>query len=106
MSQPGETTSFTASDHIVAIHRHAKRKLVDYAVLNTREIQPTLRRRYARQHSAQVENDFDTIGAMGVNVVCGDLVQELGLVRHNSEAIAAIAVELAAEGRARRLMSR
>jgi uncharacterized cofD-like protein len=106
MWQPGETTSFTASDHIAAIHRHAKGKLVDYAVLNTREIQPTLRRRYARQHSAQVENDFETIGAMGVNVVCGDLVQESGLVRHNSEAIAAIAVELAAEGRARRLMSR
>ena len=106
MWQPGETTSFTASDHIAAIHRHAKGKLVDYAVLNTREIQPTLRRRYARQHSAQVENDFETIGAMGVNVVCGDLVHESGLVRHNSEAIAAIAVELAAEGRARRLMSR
>jgi uncharacterized cofD-like protein len=106
MWQPGETTSFTASDHIAAIHRHAKGKLLDYAVLNTREIQPTLRRRYARQHSAQVENDFDTIGAMGVNVVCGDLVQESGLVRHNSEAIAAIAVELAAEGRTRRLMSR
>jgi len=106
MWQPGETTSFTASDHIAALHRHAGGKLLDYAVLNTREIQPTLRRRYARQHSAQVENDFDTIGAMGVNVVCGDLVQESGLVRHNSEAIAAIAVELAAEGRERRLMSR
>ncbi len=106
MWQPGETTSFTASDHIAAIHRHAGGKLLDYAVLNTREIQPTLRRRYARQHSEQVENDFDTIGAMGVNVVCGDLVQESGLVRHNSEAIAAIAVELAQEGRARRLMSR
>jgi len=106
MWQPGETTSFTASDHIAAIHRHAGGTLLDYAVLNTREIQPTLRRRYARQHSAQVENDFDAIGAMGVNVVCGDLVQESGLVRHKSEAIAAIAVELAAEGRARRLMSR
>jgi hypothetical protein len=41
-----------------------------------------------------------------VSVVCGDLVQEAGVVRHNSEAIAAIAVELAAEGRARRLISR
>jgi uncharacterized cofD-like protein len=106
MWQPGETTSFSASDHIAALHRHAGGKLLDYAVLNTREIQPTLRRRYARQHSAQVENDFDAIGAMGVNVVCGDLVHESGLVRHNSEAIAAIAVELATEGRARRLISR
>ena len=46
------------------------------------------------------------MGAMGVNVVCGDLVSESDLVRHNSDAIAAIAVELAAEGRERRQMSR
>jgi uncharacterized cofD-like protein len=106
MWQPGETISFGASDHIAAIHRHAGGKLLDYAVVNTREISPGMLKRYARQHSAPVENDFDAIGAMGVNVVCGDLVQEAGVVRHHSEAIAAIAVELAAEGRARRLRSR
>jgi hypothetical protein len=39
-------------------------------------------------------------------VVCGDFVQESGLVRHNPDAIAAIAIELAAEGRRRRQMSR
>ena len=101
MWQPGETTNFSASQHIDAIHRHARGKLLDYAVLNTREIRPSLRRRYARQNSAPVENDFDAIGAMGVNVVCGDLVQESEVVRHNSDAIAAIAIELAVEGRER-----
>jgi uncharacterized cofD-like protein len=106
MWQPGETTNFTASDHIRAIHRHAGGKLVDYAILNTHEIRPSLRRRYARQDSAPVENDFNEIGAMGVNVVCGDLVRESGLVRHNPSAIAAIAIELAMEGRERRQMSR
>src|SRR5579862_8853798 len=106
MWQPGETTNFTASDHLRAIHRHARGKLLDYAVVNTRAIRPALRRRYARQESAPVEPDFDQIGAMGVNVVCGDLVRESGLVRHNSDAIAAIAIELAAKGRRRRQMSR
>ena len=106
MWQPGETTNFTASDHIGAIHRHAGGKLLDYAVVNTSEIGPALRRRYARKESAPVEADFDKIGAMGVNVVCGDFVQESGLVRHNPDAIAAIAIELAAEGRRRRQMSR
>jgi uncharacterized cofD-like protein len=106
MWQPGETTNFSASQHIEAIHRHARGKLLDYAILNTREIRPSLRRRYARQDSAPVENDFDAIGAMGVNVVCGDLVQESDLVRHNSDAIAAIAIELAVEGRERRKKSR
>ncbi len=106
MWQPGETSHFTASDHVQAIHRHAGGKLLDYAVINTQEIGQALRRRYAREQSSPVENDFDQIGAMGVNVVCGDLVQQSGLVRHNPAAIAAIAVELAREGRRRRQMSR
>jgi len=92
MWQPGETTNFTAADHIRAIHRHAGCKLLDYAVLNTREIRATLLRRYARQESAPVENDFNEINALGVNVVCGDYVEESALVRHNSDAIAAIAI--------------
>jgi uncharacterized cofD-like protein len=106
MWQPGETTHFTASDHIRAIHRHAGGKLLDYAVVNTRAIRPALLRRYARQQAAPVENDFDAVGALGVNVVCGDLARESGVVRHDSDAIAAIAVELAAEGRQRRQISR
>ena len=106
MWQPGETTNFTASDDIEAIHRHARCKLLDYAVVNTRKIQPALLRRYARQESAPVKNDFKEIAALGVKVVCGDYVQESGLVRHNSDAIAAIAIELAMEGRKRRKMSR
>ena len=83
MWQPGETTGFRASDHIAAIHRHAGGKLIDYAVLNTRAIKLALRKRYARELSQPVENDMDAITAMRVDVVCGDLVQQSGKVRHN-----------------------
>ncbi|HUJ20749.1 MAG TPA: uridine diphosphate-N-acetylglucosamine-binding protein YvcK [Bryobacteraceae bacterium] len=106
MWQPGETTNFRASDHIAAIHRHAGGKLLDYAVVNTRQIRPALLRRYAREHSAPVENDFAGLTAMDIHVVCGDLLQQSDVVRHNPEAIAAIALELAIEGRKRRQMSR
>jgi uncharacterized cofD-like protein len=105
MWQPGETTNFRASDHIAAIHRHSSGKLLDCAVVNARDIKPSLRRRYAREHSAPVENDFEQMTAMGVHVVCGDLVQQSDVVRHNPDAIAAIAMELAIEGRKRRLAS-
>jgi len=105
MWQPGETTEFRASDHIAVIHRHAGGKLIDYAVLNTHSVKPALRKRYARQNSQPVENDIDAITAMGVDVVCGDLLQQSGKIRHNPEAIAAIAMELAMEGRLRSLRS-
>src|SRR3954464_13510621 len=32
MGQPGETTDFRASDHIRAVHQHARCKLLDYAI--------------------------------------------------------------------------
>jgi len=106
MWQPGETTEFRASDHIRAIHQHAGGKLLDCAVLNTGDIKASLRRRYAREHSEPVENDFNGIAALGVDVVCGNLVQHSGVVRHNSDAIAAITMSLAIDGRRRRQMSR
>jgi uncharacterized cofD-like protein len=106
MWQPGETTNFRASDHVRAIHRHAGGALLDFAILNTGQIRPSLVRRYARQHAAPVENDIDEIVAMGVNVVCANLVQQSGVVRHNPDAIAAMAMELAAKGRKRRQKSR
>jgi len=102
MWQPGETARFKASDHIQAIERHAGGKLLDYAVLNTHPIKSSLRRRYAQEESMPVENDIDEITALGVAVVCGDLLQESKMVRHDPQSIAAIAMRLAMEGRKRR----
>jgi uncharacterized cofD-like protein len=99
MWQPGETTGFTASDHIRAIHRHAGGKLLDYAVVNTRPIKPALRKRYASQEALPVENDLERIEAMGVKVVGGNLLLESEKIRHSPREIAAVAIRLAKEWR-------
>jgi uncharacterized cofD-like protein len=103
MWQPGETTDFTASRHIEAINRHAGGKFLDYAVVNTQPIRPALRKRYAHQEAHPVLNDLDKILAMGIEVVGGNFLQESQMVRHNPEEIAAVAWNLAREGRARRV---
>ena len=103
MWQPGETMNFTAADHIRAIHQHAGGKLLDYAIVNTQPIRPALRKRYAREQAAPVENDVDKISAMGIEVVGGNLLHESEKVRHSPDAIAAVAVRLAREGRGRRM---
>ncbi len=102
MWQPGETVRFTAADHAAAIHEHAGRRLLDYVVVNTRPIGPALLERYARQHALPVENDSERLRAMGLKIVGRDLVQEAEKIRHNPAAAAAVAIELAAEGRRRR----
>jgi uncharacterized cofD-like protein len=103
MWQPGETIQFRASDHIRAIEKHAKRKLVDYAVINTSKISPVLRKRYALDKVQPVENDVDELRAMGMKIVTADLVQKTSRVRHDPAAAAAVAMELAREGRRRRI---
>lgn len=102
MWQPGETMHFRASDHVAAIHDHAGRAIVDYAVVNTRPITPTLKRRYAEEQARPVENDFERLSEMQVAVIGIDLAAESDKVRHDSDAAAKVAVDLAMRARARR----
>ena len=102
MWQPGETSDFTASDHVRSILRHAPRMQLDYAILNSRPIRPALRARYARQAAKPVENDAEAIRKLGIEIVLSDLLEENEKVRHNPAIIAGIALGLAREGRRRR----
>jgi len=102
MWQPGETTEFSASDHVRAIHRHAGGKLLDYAIVNVRPITSAVKKRYAREAALPVENDIDNLLKMGLKVVSGNLVQHGVKIRHDPAATAAIVLKLAQDARRRR----
>jgi uncharacterized cofD-like protein len=102
MWQPRETINFTAADHVAAIAGHARANLLDYAVVNTRPIGEALLRKYAGEMARPVENDLDRLASLGVQVIARDLAQEEEKIRHDPDAVAAVALELAAEGRRRR----
>lgn len=102
MWQPGETTGYTAADHVAAIHQHAGPGLLDYAVVNTRPIRAALRRKYASRQALPVENDLDRLEEMGVTVIARELAQESDKVRHEPGALARVVLELAAQARRRR----
>jgi uncharacterized cofD-like protein len=102
MWQPGETTEFTASDHVRAVHQHAGGKLLDYAIVNVRPIPTTIKKKYARESALPVENDVDAVSRLGPKVLAGDLAQIRGQARHDPDATAALVVKLAQEGRRRK----
>lgn len=102
MTQPGETTNFNASDHVVALCEHAGDKLLDSVVVSNSRIPSTLRRRYAEQNSVPIENDTLELERMGIEVIGADLLQKGSKVRHNPAAIARVAVELALSSRQQR----
>ncbi len=102
MWQPGETVGYSAADHVQAILDHSSPDLLDVAVVNTRQITPALRRKYARQKAQPVANDIARLEAMGLKVVEAGLLEQKEKVRHDSAALAVKVLELAAEGRRRR----
>ncbi|HWF11077.1 MAG TPA: uridine diphosphate-N-acetylglucosamine-binding protein YvcK [Bryobacteraceae bacterium] len=95
MTQPGETTNFSASDHVAALDHHAGGRLIDSVVVSTSKISLGLRKRYAAQNAAPIEIDTERLSAMGLEIIGEDLAQAGRKVRHNPAAIARIAVEMA-----------
>jgi uncharacterized cofD-like protein len=96
MTQPGETRSYTASDHLRALQAHAGRNLFDYVILNSQPLPRALLTRYARQHAEPVAGDPGPLQELGVKAVCADLLNEDHLARHDSSRLARLVLNLAA----------
>jgi hypothetical protein len=71
--------------------------------VNRSPVAPATRRRYAEQNAAPVESDIPELESMGVEVLAADLLQKGPKVRHNPEAVARVAVDLALRGREKRM---
>jgi uncharacterized cofD-like protein len=106
MWQPGETTNFSASDHVEAILRHCgkARDLIDVCVVNTGTLPGRLLNPYQAKSAQPVENDIENLEALGLEVLSADLLRmsraKVGAkIRHDPGSIAAVAVELAQQGR-------
>jgi len=90
MTQPGETTHYTLSQHLRAIEEHVGKHLVNYVVANSRPVAPEVARRYRAEGAEPVLVDQAQITRMKVRLIADDLLEEHGLIRHNSPRLAAL----------------
>ena len=95
MTQPGETSNYTAADHVRAILNHTSDDFLDYVIVNTAQIPPELRERYMREGQYPVKNNLD--GIEGINVVKAELLAEGDHARHDPEKLAACIMEILVE---------
>lgn len=102
MWQPWETMSYSAFDHIQAIHTHGGNGSIQRVILNTTPLSGAQRRRYAAEKVYPVELDVPRIEELGLEVIGRPLLAKGPKVRHDPMAIARIAVELAGESRVKR----
>jgi uncharacterized cofD-like protein len=109
MTQPGETDGFTVEDHLRSLFEYCPDLRLDCAIVNTASIHATLRDKYLADGAVQVEFAQATRCAADlpiatrinvepqprvVSVLCDDLLNEDGVVRHDPQRLAQLLLNL------------
>jgi uncharacterized cofD-like protein len=96
MTEPGESSGFTASDHLRVLEDCLGAGAIDVCVLNSRIIPPELIAKYHESGSDPVSMDVEEISRMGIATVHGKLLEEArGKIRHNPLRLAQMVLSLA-----------
>lgn len=87
MTQPGETTSYTVSDHLNSIYRHSgleeASELVDYVIVNNAMPHKKQLEKYEADNQYPVQIDYNCLKQLKINVYPANLLQKGNLVRHH-----------------------
>ena len=94
MTQPGETDGFAASDHVHALEMHARMKIFNHVLVNTRQPDSKLLEKYRKTGSVLVEPDIDRLKADGYRTLPGDYINETDVVRHDAGLLATAIMRL------------
>jgi uncharacterized cofD-like protein len=93
MTQPGETEGFSLSDHVRVIYEHTRRKLFDWVVASNQVVSSEVARRYSARRAEPVRVDIKKLQAIGLRCMLDELLEEHGVVRHDSARLAQLLVE-------------
>jgi uncharacterized cofD-like protein len=93
MTQPGETDGYSVSDHVRAIYEHSGGRIFDWVIVNNQPISPSLLRRYRAQGAEPVAVHVGELQKLGLRCVFDNLVEEGGVVRHNSARLTRLLLE-------------
>lgn len=83
MTQPGETTGYTVSDHIRAIVSHSHPRVFEYVVVNVEPLSPKFLERYSREGAEPVLLDSEALRSRNYSLVKAKLITGQEYVRHD-----------------------
>lgn len=93
MTQPGETAGYGLADHLRAIQKHVPRRVIDCVVANRQAVSPEVARRYRAQGAEPVAVDLAALEKLGYRVVLDNLLEEHGVIRHNTRRLSRLLLE-------------
>lgn len=91
MTQRGETSGYTASDHVRAIHTHVGEPFIETILINDdAEVPEEVQKAYEKENAEPVRFDVRLLEGMGLRVEKGAIatLSEKGSVRHEATNVA------------------
>ena len=99
MTQPGETSNYTVSDHANAILYHGRDGMLDYVIANVEGASEDTLKRYNIDGAELVKankKDKEYLESLGIELVTDDLIDiKKDYIRHDSIRLSQILVDLA-----------
>src|SRR6266849_5173069 len=93
MTQPGETAGYALADHLRAIQKHVAHRVIDWVVANRQPVSPDVARRYRAQGAEPVILDLPELQKLGFRVILDNLLEEHGVLRHNTRRLSRLLLE-------------
>nr|WP_315969844.1 YvcK family protein [Bacillus testis] len=95
MTQAGETSHFSASDHVKAIYEHLGCAFIDTILVNNEEVPPQIKLRYKEELAQPVHFDVAKLLELGLEVVQEQIMTfEHEYIRHDTKKVANILYRL------------
>ncbi|MUK89109.1 uridine diphosphate-N-acetylglucosamine-binding protein YvcK [Ornithinibacillus sp. L9] len=95
MTQAGETTGFSAADHVQAIYNHVGEGCIGSIIVHNEPIDREIRDLYAEENAAPVVYDTDRLLNMGLKIIEGDIIDHnRSTLRHDTTKIAKLLYSL------------
>lgn len=94
MTKFGETNDFGAIDFVETIEKYLGANVLTHVVVNTERPSGERVKKYEQEHAKFVEYDKKELKAKKLKVIEEALIKPVGLIRHNSDALARILCKL------------
>ncbi|CQR46483.1 Gluconeogenesis factor [Paraliobacillus sp. PM-2] len=95
MTQAGETTNYTAADHIQAIEDHVGTGCIDSILVHNKPIEDEYRKKYAEENAAPVIYDTDRLIQMSLEIIEANIIDHSKkMLRHDTGKVAKLLYSL------------
>ncbi|UOR11726.1 gluconeogenesis factor YvcK family protein [Halobacillus amylolyticus] len=89
MTQAGETSGYTAADHVKTLHDHVGEGCIHSVIVHNKPIGQNMRKVYAEENAEPVHYDMDRIKAMGLRIIEEDIIdRSQSTIRHDTNKLA------------------